>query len=149
MKKIFLVMVFSLLLLAACENGTGNVVEEPGVDEESEGIDELYHDGESVRIYYVGSRTCPICTNLAEPFLDEMEEKYDVEVFRFETTTAEGREMSQVVAEEYGKEIRGVPHIFLGFEDWVGFSNDGRSAASIESKITECLESGCEDPLVR
>ncbi len=142
-------MVFSLLLLTACENGTGNVTQEPVLNDEKELYDELMHDGENVRIYYFWSRTCPFCTRYASPFLDEMEQEYDVEVLSFELGDSRSRELFREVAQSYGKNVGGVPHIFLGSQDWVGFDGTGRIAGQIESKIVGCLENGCEDPFVR
>ena len=147
MKKVMIIIAVMLLFMVACDNGTGNVVNTPNNTEEVTGIEKLYHNGSEIRIYYFWGDGCPVCAQQA-PFLDRIEEEYEVEILRFEIYyDRDNQQLFRDFGEVYGIGARGVPTTFIGERSWIGFSS--RSGAEMESKIVECLENGCEDPFVR
>lgn len=97
-------------------------------------------------VYFFWGDGCPYCAK-EKPFLEELDKKYeDLEVKMYEVyNSRKNQEIFKNVAEKYGTSARGVPGTFIGQESWRGYNQ--QIGNEIESKIEECLESGCDSPL--
>ena len=113
-----------------------------------ESIEDLYHDGENLRVYYFWTSTCPMCTNYATPFIEEISQEYPIEIVDIQLDASNpniiqrNEELTQEFEGLYNTDIAGVPVTAVGDQIWTGHSPD-----QIENKIQECLDSTCEDPL--
>ena len=132
MKKIHIILLagLSLLLLLGCQNTNQIELEEI--------IDQLSTQTEEFQIIYIWGDGCPICAQQA-PFMDYLEEEYDVEILRFEVYyNRTNQELFGLIAEKYGTSPRGVPMTFIGDRYWTGFQQ--ATATQIEAKIQRCVE---------
>ncbi|MEE9525196.1 MAG: hypothetical protein V3V78_01145 [Candidatus Woesearchaeota archaeon] len=112
----------------------------------AEPVPELYGvQGGIVDIVYFYGSTCPHCADL-EIFLEELEEKYELNIVGFEVYGNEtNRDLASKMAVEYDDSFRGVPMTFIGDKSFVGFSDE--IGGKIESQIQNCLETCCDSPL--
>ena len=129
MKKIGVIAVlFILLSLAACQA-------QPETEPETK-----------VVIYEFYGKGCPHCTKLNK-WIEQIKPKYPQlevvqhEVYRNETS----RKLFQKMAKAYGKKAGGVPSIFIGEQNIVGFSPE--MGEEIEAEILKCIEALCTSPL--
>lgn len=118
-------------------------------DIEVESFEDLYHSGDEIRIYYFWTQGCPICTNQATPFMNEIIEKYpDIKVLDFQLDSQQKSELNsqiiQEMAEKYEFQPGSVPLTIIGEEVF-----KGHSPQEIERKIEKCINDGCRDKLVQ
>ncbi len=101
---------------------------------------QLKNGSDNFRILYFFGDGCPICAQM-KPFLDELEENYDVEILRFEVYhNRENQNLFGEVSQKYGTSPRGVPMTFIGDQYWVGFQSS--TAAQIEAMVQRCEARG-------
>jgi cytochrome c biogenesis protein CcdA/glutaredoxin len=95
-----------------------------------------------IDLYFFYGQGCPHCAK-AEAFLENVEINYpNLVIHKHETYFNEGsRNLFLEMSNEYGKQIEGVPTIFLDNKVFVGFSNS--IGEQIEEKLAEC-EERCE-----
>ncbi len=101
---------------------------------------------EEVVLHFFYGQGCPHCGS-SLTFLNELGknnpsliiEKHEVYFDQ------ENRELFEQMTAAFGKEIEGVPTIFINDKVSVGFSNS--IAESIEAEIAVCVEEGCENPI--
>ncbi len=99
---------------------------------------------ETIEVYHFYGQGCPHCIKMS-PFLDELEEKYPVEIKKFEIYfNQENRELFDKVSQAYGEEIRGVPTLFLNDKMIVGYSKSLEN--NIEQEIQRCIGGKCSSP---
>ena len=97
-----------------------------------------------VNIYFFYGEGCPHCAE-EEPFLKGLEEKYDNvnveynEVYYDRANAKYFREMTEAFEIEAG----GVPVTFVDNRVWIGYTD--YIGGEIETKVEECLETGCVD----
>ncbi|MGM5488432.1 MAG: glutaredoxin domain-containing protein [Nanobdellota archaeon] len=94
-------------------------------------------------VYFFWKEGCPHCA-AEKPFLEELEEKYSVEVKSYEVNTPENINLLKEISKEYGTTARSVPVTFIGEEHWVGFSESLKP--KIEAKVAACADEGCVSP---
>lgn len=101
-----------------------------------------------VIIYEFYGKGCPHCTKLNK-WLEEIKPKYpQLEVVQHEVyKNSTNRKMFQKMAKAYGKNSGGVPSIFIGEKNIVGFSP--QIGEKIEAKILKCREAFCASPLTK
>ena len=131
MKKTSITLViFVLLFLAACQA-------QPEIGPETEA---------KVVIYEFYGKGCPHCTKLNKWF-EEIKPKYPaLQVVQHEVYgNSTNRALFQKMAKAYGKNAGGVPSIFIGEKNIVGFSP--QVGEKIEAEILKCLEALCSSPL--
>ncbi len=102
----------------------------------------------SVKIYFFWGEGCPHCAH-EKPFLEELENKYpEVEVEMYETwQNSTNAQLFSDLAEAFGTTARGVPTTFIDDEYWVGYADYMKE--EIESKVVECINTGCSDSMAR
>lgn len=131
MKKTGIIAVlFILLFLAACQ-----AEQQPEIEPEAK-----------VVIYEFYGKGCPHCTKLNK-WLEEIKPKYpQLEVVQHEVyRNSTNRKLFQKMAKAYGKNAGGVPAIFIGEKNIVGFSPE--VGERIEAEILNCVEALCNSPL--
>jgi len=103
-----------------------------------------YYDKQVVLYQFYG-KGCPHCARLSS-FLGDMESKYPnlVVVEKEIYFDDDNRELFHKMAEAFGKEIAGVPTVFIDDKVLVGFSS--AIGESIEKEIQRCSVEGCNDP---
>ncbi|HEX32785.1 MAG TPA: thioredoxin family protein [Candidatus Aenigmarchaeota archaeon] len=98
----------------------------------------------SLEIWHFYGAGCGHCSRM-EPFLEYLEEKYNVTVKRYEVYfNASNNELFQKTAQAYGTEVRGVPTTFIDTNVYVGESEEIEN--QIERKVISCLKGGCVSP---
>jgi glutaredoxin len=133
MKKTTITCVFFILLfLVACQTQ-----QPPEIGPEAE---------TKVVIYEFYGQGCPHCTKLNNWF-EEIKPKYpQLEVVQHEVyRNSTSRKLFQKMAKAYGKSAGGVPSIFIGEKNIVGFSPE--VGKTIEAEIMNCIEALCTSPL--
>ncbi len=101
-------------------------------------------ENEKPVIYFFFGQGCPHCGHM-ELFLDNMKEKYPIEVKKFEVYfNQSNRELFEKLSKAYGTEIKGVPTVFIDKKVIVGYSKFIEK--EIKSKINECIKNGCISP---
>lgn len=100
----------------------------------------------NLTLYFFWSDSCPHCAK-AEPFLADLEERYDrVEVRSFELSHNEqNQKLFRDLGEALGHRVSGVPAIFIGEAPIVGFASAATTGATIEEEVRRCLRDGCPD----
>ncbi len=103
-------------------------------------------DETEVIIYEFYGKTCPHCTHL-NAWFEEIKPKYpNLKVVQYEVySNNTNRALFQKMAKAYGKNAGGVPSIFIGEKNIVGFSP--QVGEKIEAEILKCLEALCSSPL--
>jgi len=103
-------------------------------------------DETEVIIYEFYGKGCPHCKHLNNWF-DEIKPKYpNLKVVQYEVySNNTNRALFQKVAKVYGTKAGGVPSIFIGEKNIVGFSP--QVGGKIEAEILKCLEALCSSPL--
>ena len=101
---------------------------------------------DEVVLHFFYGKGCPHC-GAALDFLDRLEgDNPYLIVERHEVySDQEGRKLFEQMTKAFGKEIEGVPTIFVNDKVIVGFSNS--IAESVEHEVALCLEDGCENPI--
>ncbi|MFT4260905.1 MAG: TlpA family protein disulfide reductase [Candidatus Woesearchaeota archaeon] len=134
--KYYVYILLALLVVSGCSNQ---------YEEEFSFEDSYFGSEDKLTIYYFWGNTCPICTQ-QKPFLDELEQRHDVEILRFEIySNRTNQELFRRVANEYGVTVRGVPTTFIANQTFVGFSQ--RLAQEMEDLVIKCLSEECEEML--
>ena len=98
----------------------------------------------SLTAYVFKSDNCPHC-NAQRPFLDalaERHERFEIRYYEIVETT-EHHDFLRLMAAAFDVNPGSVPMVFIGDSVWVGDS--GRIRHDIETKVAECLASGCSD----
>ncbi|MBD3303784.1 hypothetical protein GF343_01440 [Candidatus Woesearchaeota archaeon] len=128
-KTIIALLVLCSLLLISC-----TAQQPPQIEEQEVVIYEFYGKG------------CPHCTNLNK-WIEEIKPKYpQLEVVQHEVyRNSTNRKLFQKMAKAYGKKAGGVPSIFIGEKNIVGFSP--QVGEKIEAEILNCIEALCTHPL--
>jgi cytochrome c biogenesis protein CcdA/glutaredoxin len=88
---------------------------------------------------------CPHCSQM-KPFLEELGKTYsDLDVKMYEVySNNENRKLMIDLAGAYGKEVSGVPTVFLGANMIVGYNDAiGRT---VEQEVKSCIQNGCDNP---
>ena len=135
------VLVILLLFIAGCN---GAVNDDDQNNQAPTSVADLSNP-ERLSVYYFYGDGCPICAQQA-PFMDNLEQDYDVDVIRLEIYyNRVNQQLFREVADIYETSVGGVPTTFIGERAWVGFSD--RAAAQIEAYIAGCLEEGCEEKI--
>jgi cytochrome c biogenesis protein CcdA/glutaredoxin len=108
----------------------------------------ITYDDNYVHLHLFYGQGCPHCGKL-RLFMQDLEEEYpSLHVYEHEVYhDDEGREIFTMLAEKYGKEISGVPTVFIDDNMIVGFSN--RLGEVIENEIMKCLVVDCQNPVTR
>jgi cytochrome c biogenesis protein CcdA/thiol-disulfide isomerase/thioredoxin len=98
-----------------------------------------------VTLYKFYGKGCPHCIRLTE-FLDELSAKYPtLKIIEHEVYfDQENRDLFQKMSDAFGKEIGGVPTVFIDDKIIVGFSP--AIGKEIEKEIQRCLVEGCASP---
>ncbi len=101
---------------------------------------------ETVDLYLFYGQGCPHCS-LANTFLEEIKDNHpELNVIKKEIYfNDENRELFEQMASSYGKEIQGVPTIFINGKVFVGFSNSIKD--SLQEEIERCIKELCMSPL--
>jgi thiol-disulfide isomerase/thioredoxin len=98
----------------------------------------------TVCIYYFWQTGCGACARI-EPYLDQFESTYDVEIHKFELHSWDAWQVLYQIDEHYGKDFSvdrmWTPTFFIGDHMLVN-----PSPAELESYIQSNLESGCACP---
>lgn len=106
----------------------------------------VFSQSKPIELYFFYGQGCPYCAE-AKPFLENLEKKYsqlkvrDFEVYKDE----KNKELFSLLAQGYGKQIEGVPTIFIGEKVIVGY--DEMISFQIEQAIQDCLDLKCTSPL--
>lgn len=105
-----------------------------------------YAQDSDVVMYVFHGQGCPHCAKLLS-FLDDIQEDYPcLEIEEKETYfNDENRQLFENMSAAYGRQIEGVPTVFIGNKVIVGFSD--RKAGRIESEIQRCMDQGCINPI--
>lgn len=103
-------------------------------------------DNVDLHLFY--GEGCPHCEK-AILFLNDLEFDYSaLNVVLHETYFNDSqRELFLNLTHAYGREVEGVPTIFIGDEVFVGFSDS--ISKEIENKINECIIDACDNPIDR
>ncbi len=102
----------------------------------------------TVQLYLFHARGCSACA-AEESFLDGLRQRAPgLEVSAFECRDhPDNARLMVEIARAFGVEVAATPVTFIGEAGpIVGFRGDG-TASLIESRVRECLEHGCEDPV--
>ncbi|MFT4311055.1 MAG: TlpA family protein disulfide reductase [Candidatus Woesearchaeota archaeon] len=136
MKAIHIISFLALIFLVGCQS--------PGFDEDI--LDKFYLGEEGkLTVYYFYGYSCPVCAQQS-PFLDRLEEDFDVEIIKFEVyNRRDHQELFRAVANEFGIEATGVPTTFIGDKYFVGFNE--RVGDRIVEEVENCLENSCDERL--
>lgn len=111
-----------------------------------QGIETTNTEINTVDLHMFYGQGCPHCSKL-RLFLEEMQSEYpslvvhEHEVYH----NQDGRELFEEMANNYGREIGGVPTVFIDDKVIVGFSNE--LGKNIETEINRCLTTDCGDPI--
>ena len=102
-------------------------------------------DNEAVLHFFYG-KGCPHCGS-ALTFLDSLNQEYPSLIIEKHETyfNQDERELFEQMANAYGKEIQGVPTIFIDDKLFVGFSDS--IADSIKQEVEVCSVKDCENPI--
>ncbi|MDF1515157.1 MAG: hypothetical protein P1S60_15210, partial [Anaerolineae bacterium] len=97
-----------------------------------------------VYIYFFWGDGCPHCAE-AEPFLEDLARRYpQIEIIDYEVwNNAENRFIFIQFAEAYGMDSRYVPTIFIGNQQWVGFTE--QIGKEITAAVKACAADSCPD----
>jgi len=106
-------------------------------------ISSVYAQG-NVTVYFFWNRDCPHCKE-EKPFLDELEQKYPIQINSYELHEPGNVELFSKMAEAYGTTAQWVPAAFICDEYIVGFDSVETTGKQIEDKIKTCLKYGCTD----
>ncbi|MCA9486124.1 MAG: cytochrome c biogenesis protein [Nanoarchaeota archaeon] len=103
-------------------------------------------DDNTIPLYIFYGQGCSHCEKALE-FLQTEKELYpNLLISKHEVYfNATERELLENLSKAYGKELGGVPTIFINDEVIIGFSDS--IAKTIDKKIKDCSEKGCESPL--
>ena len=103
---------------------------------------------DKVIIYEFYGKGCPHCTKLNK-WIEEIKPKYpQLEVVQHEVyKNSTNRKMFQKMAKAYGKNSGGVPSIFIGEKNIIGFSP--QIGEKIIAEILKCTEAFCASPLTK
>jgi thiol-disulfide isomerase/thioredoxin len=138
MKKL-IILIMALFFIIGCG------VEEVETNNKNLLQDTYLGDEDKLTIYYFWGDTCPVCA-LQAPFLDELEENFDVQILRFEIyNNRSNQELFKEVANVFNIEPSGVPTTFIADEVFVGFNE--RIENQILSIVESCQENMCEEKL--
>lgn len=101
-----------------------------------------------VEVVVVHGKGCPHCASLLD-FLEDIKPSYpELTVVEYEIYfDKDNLKIAQKLAESYGKDIGGVPAIFIADTMMVGFNN--AIGETLETNIQKCIAEGCESPLSR
>ncbi len=130
-----------------CENKAEDVFKESqteDVSEESQTEDVSENDQSSEICMHVFLREdCPQCTNI-ENYLGELDEKYAIEINKYDVTEDENKELFQQFKERYGLKADAYPAIFIGDKYILG---EEPIKTALEGEIETCLDESCPCPL--
>lgn len=103
-------------------------------------------NGEDVVLYSFYGQGCPHCAQLSS-FLNKVESKYpSLQIIQKEVYfNQDNRILFQVMANAYGRQIEGVPTVFINDKIIVGYSS--ALGNQIEQEIIKCMQEKCPSPL--
>ncbi len=106
----------------------------------------IVYEGNEVILYEFYGQGCPHCAQL-DAFFTSIESNYPTltRIKKEVYFDSQGRELFQEMAKSYGKEVEGVPTIFIDDKVIVGYSPS--IGQEIEKEIQKCLQEECESPL--
>jgi cytochrome c biogenesis protein CcdA/glutaredoxin len=138
MKQIMPILLMVLLALFAV----------PAIAEPADQTDAPAAAANHVDMVIVHGNGCPHCAKLLS-FMDGVQERYpDLHVVVYEVYfDKNNRKIAQELAKAYGKDLGGVPVVFINGQMIVGFNNAIGDA--IEAEVKHCSEVQCESPLDR
>jgi thiol-disulfide isomerase/thioredoxin len=99
-----------------------------------------------VTMYFFWGKGCSHCTDM-KPFIQELDDKYpyleikSLEVFNNEENWA----LMQNITEAYNATFHGVPDVFLGNKNVVGYGGE-KTETLIKSLIENCSRDNCQSP---
>jgi len=104
-----------------------------------------YAQGQNVELWFFYGKGCPHCASM-EIFLEEMQSEYpNLTVRKYETYFDNyNQSLFLELADAYGKQIQGVPTVFIDDKVIVGFSN--AIGESLEQEIIRCGKMDCGSP---
>src|SRR3989344_6116114 len=106
-------------------------------------ISSVYAQG-NVTVDFFWNRDCPHCKE-EKPFLDELEQKYPIQINSYELHEPGNVELFSKMAEAYGTTAQWVPAAFICDEYIVGFDSVETTGKQIVDKIKTCIKYGCTD----
>ncbi len=125
-----------------CEDYAEGVISEFQSEVDSE---EFIQENQSVAeiCIHVFLDDCPQCQNI-ETYLEDLNEKYDIEIEKYDVNEDENEKIFQEFKENYGLKVSLYPTIFIGDSYLMG---EEPIKTALESEINKCLEEGCPCPL--
>lgn len=89
---------------------------------------------------------CPHCADQQKFFNDNLKKNYNVDIKIYDIlNNAANIQLFQAMAAVYGKEVSGVPMVFVG--DQVFSGHDGNVELGIIAEVKRCLVENCQSPL--
>ena len=131
MKKLLLVLFISMFLIL------------PLAFAESSCLDTALKDTGTLYFFYGDG--CPHCA-AAEPFLDELEQKYNLNIVSHEVWHNSSNQKifeEFLVAYNVPKNSWAVPGFFMGSRHVIGFDNKDSIGKNIEEMVSQCLSNNC------
>lgn len=131
-KRIGLICIISLFLVL------------PMISAQSQCLQNAQNDTKTLYFFYGDG--CPHCAD-AEPFLAELQKKYNFKLVSHETWY---NETNKQIFEEFltayniPKSSWGVPAFFMGGRHILGFDNADSIGKSLEEMVSRCMNSDCE-----
>jgi cytochrome c biogenesis protein CcdA/glutaredoxin len=109
-------------------------------------IPSVISEDSTIDLYLFYGQGCPHCSQ-AKVFLDDIKGDYSgLNIIEKEIYFNDNnRELFEQMANSYGKQIQGVPTIFINGKMFVGFSNSIKD--SLENEIEHCIIESCMSPL--
>ena len=137
MKKIlWLIILTMLMILPAIAQAQDNQVT----------TDETITDqtGTKAQAYFFYGQGCPHCAAM-EPFLEQLSQEYNFTIEKHEVYfDKEGRALFEKMAKAFGKQVQGVPTLFINGKMIVGYSDS--LAKTIRQEVEYCSQHQCPSP---
>ncbi|MFH1226156.1 MAG: hypothetical protein V1684_02655 [bacterium] len=89
---------------------------------------------------------CQFCATQVKFFNENLKKNYQVDIKIYDIlNNAANIQLFQAMVGAYGKELSGVPTVFVGEKVFSG--HDGNSELEIIAEVKRCLVEGCQSPL--
>jgi len=105
-----------------------------------------YDDPDKIGLYFFYGDGCPHCAK-EEKFLDKLEkEKTTIEIHRYEVwRNQQNADLLKEIAKKLNLNVSGVPILFIGTENIVGYGSDESTGQDILKAIEYYEQFGCTD----
>lgn len=102
----------------------------------------------AVNVYLFFGDGCPHCARMEEFLNNTLQKKYpSLEIYEYEVYyNRDNQALMRKVGQALNADIGGVPFLVVGDQYFVGYA-EGVTSLEIESKVKECLNSFCPDPV--